>query len=70
MTTPLEIKFNTTENEVSQCDNQTFGSIAETLVIHFDQEKVEQFLSGGSARPLNVHKHKKISLTRPPLANA
>ena len=29
MTTPLGIKFSTAENQVSQCDEQTFGSISE-----------------------------------------
>ena len=55
MVTPLEIEFSTAENEVSQCDDQTLGSIAETLVLHFDQEKVDQLLSEGSTSPLNVH---------------
>jgi len=54
MATPLGTTFFTTENQVSQCDDQTFGSIAETLVIHFDQERFEQLLSGGSTSPLHV----------------
>ena len=29
MATPLEIYFSTAENQVSQCDEQTFGSISE-----------------------------------------
>jgi len=41
MVTPLGSAFSTAENQVSQCDDQTFGSIAETLVIHFDQERFE-----------------------------
>ena len=50
MATPLGNSFSTVENQVSQCDDQTFGSIAETLVIQFDQERFEQ-LSGGSTSP-------------------
>ena len=65
--TLLGIVFSTAENQVSQCDDQTFGSIAETLVIHFDQERFEQ-LSGGSASPLHVHK--EVSVVRVPLANS
>jgi len=41
MATPLGSSFSTAENEVSQYDDQTLGSIGETLVIHFDQEKFE-----------------------------
>jgi len=33
------LSFSTAENIVSQCDDQTLRSIAETLVIHFDEEK-------------------------------
>ena len=29
MATPLGTKFSTAENQVSQCDEQTFGSISE-----------------------------------------
>ena len=54
MATPLGNKFSIAENEVSQCDDQTLGSIAETLVLHFDQEKFDQLLSEGSTSPLNV----------------
>ena len=95
MATPLGIEFSTAENQVSQCDEQTFGSISEfrkagaarvslakssiqvsteidkapceptavlwrnkearpqsksttfeNLVVHFDQEKFEEVLSG------------------------
>jgi len=55
---------------VSQCDNQTLGSTAETLVIQFDQEKFEQLLFEGSSSPINVRKHRKISLARTPLVKA
>jgi len=70
MATPLGNAFSTVENQVSQCDDQTFGSIAETLVIHFDPERFEQLLSGGSKSPLRVRKHKEVSVARAPLANS
>ena len=68
MATPLGIVFSTAENQESQCDGQTFGSITETLVIHFDQERFEQLLSGGSTCPL--HMRKEVSIDRAPLANS
>ena len=55
---------------MSQCDDQTLGSVVETLVINFDQEKFEQLFSRGSASPLNVRKHQRISLVRAPLVKA
>jgi len=70
MATLLGKVFSTPENQVSQCDDQTFRSIAETLVIHFDQEKFEQLLSGGSKSPLRVCKHKEVSIARAPLATS
>ena len=51
---------------MSQCDDQTFGSVAETLVIQFNQERFEQFLFGGSTSPL----HREVSVARAPLANS
>jgi len=69
MVTPLEIEFSTVENEVSQCDIQTLESTAETLVIHFDQERFEQLLSGGSTNLLDVREHRKITVARASLAN-
>ena len=68
MATPLRNAFSTAENQVSQCEDQTLGSIAETLVIHFDQEKFEQLLSWGSKNPLYVRKHRNVSIAKVPLA--
>ena len=68
MTTPLENTFSTAENQMSQCDYQTLGSIAETLVIHFEKERFEQLLSGGSTSSLHVPK--EVSIARGPLANS
>ena len=70
MATPLGTYFSTVENQVSQCDDQTLGSIAETLVIHFDQEKFEQLLYGGITSPLHVHKHRKVRIARRALATS
>jgi len=36
MVTSLGNAFSTVKNQVSQYDDQTIGSIAETLIIHFD----------------------------------
>ena len=112
MTTPLGIEFSTAENQVSQCDKQTFGSISEfgkasaartslakssmqvsaetdkapceptavlwrnkgarpqsksttfkNLVVHFDQEKFEEVLSGGGLM-LHARKHRKVSMAK------
>jgi len=68
MATPLGTFFFANEKIVSQWDDKTLQSTAETLVIQFDQEKFEQFLSEGSLSPINVRKHKKISVAKSPLA--
>jgi len=62
--------FSTAENQVSQSDDQTFGSIAETLVIHFDQERFEQLLSRGSTSPLHLCKNREVSVAKAPMANS
>jgi len=62
MTTPLGTSFSTAKNQVWQCDDQTLESIAETLVINFDQEKFELLLTGGGKNPLCVRKHRKVSV--------
>ena len=112
MATPLGTDFSTAENQVSQCDEQTFGSISEfgkagaaraplakssiqvsaetdkalckptavlwrnkeggpqfkpitfeNLIVHFDQEKFEEVLSGGGLM-LHARKHRKVSMTK------
>ena len=117
MATPLGIDFSTAEKQVSQCDEQTFGSISEfkeasvaraplaksskqvsvetdealfepttvlwrnkeagpqykgqnlqpvtfeNLVVHFDQEKFEEVLSGGGLM-LHGRKHRKVSMAK------
>jgi len=70
MATLLGKAFSTIENVVSQCDDQTLVSIVETLIINFDEKMFEQLLSGGSASPLSVRKHRSIFLSRAPLVKA
>ena len=70
MATPLWSLFSTAENQVSQCDDQTCGSTAETPVIHPGQEKFEQLLSGGSESPPPMRKHNEVGVARAPLANS
>jgi len=65
METLLGNYFSTPENQVPQCDVR---STAETLVIHFDQERFEQLLFGDNTSPLHVRKHSKVSVGRGPLA--
>ena len=67
MATSLGTLFSTAENQMSQCDDQTLGSIAEILVINFDQEKFEQLLTGGSKNLLCVSKQRKVSVASVPL---
>ena len=50
-----------------QCDIE---STTKTLVFHFEQERFEQLLSGGSTSPLHVRNHRKISVARAPLATS
>ena len=70
LATPLGKAFSITKNVVSQCKDLTLRSIVETLVINFDQEKLERLLFGVRASPLNVHKHRRIFLARAPLVKA
>ena len=111
MATPLGSEFSTIENQVSQCDEQTFGSTAEckevgiggtplansskqvsvetdkalrkpttvlwhnkegqdlepvtfeNLVVHFDQGKFEELLSGDNLM-LRTRKHRKVSMAK------
>ena len=37
------------------------------MVLQFDQEKFEQLLSEGGSSPINMHKHRKISVSKSPL---
>ena len=70
MATLLESIFFNNKKMVSQCDDETLGSTAETRVIQFDQEKFEQLLFDGNSGPFNVRKYRKIFVARSPLATA
>jgi len=70
MATPLGNFFSANEKIMSQCDDETLGSTAETLVIQFDQEKFEQLLSKGGPNPISMRKHKKILVAMSPLDTA
>jgi len=67
MVTPLGTVFFDNKKTVSQCDEQITETVGETLVIHFYQEMFEQLLSEGSQSPVNVCKHRKISLAKTPM---
>jgi len=67
MATLLGTLFSTTENQVSQCDDQTLGL---TLAISFDQENFEQLLTGVSKNPLRVCKHRKVNVASVPMATS
>ena len=70
MATLLGKVFFNKKKTVLQCDDETLGFTAETLIIQFDQEKFEQLLSEGGSNSINERKHKKISVTRSPLVVA
>ena len=67
MAIPLGTVFFNYKKMVSQCNDETLGSITEKLVIQFDQERFEQILSEGGSSPINVREHRKISVVRSPL---
>jgi len=51
MATPLGNSFSIDENAVAQADVRLLEKTIESLVVEFDQEKFEEFLSSGSASP-------------------
>ena len=51
METPLGTVFSTNEKVVTQIDLRLLGSMIESLVVKFDQEKFEELLSLGSISP-------------------
>ena len=48
MATPLGTIFSTDEKIVAQTDVKFLGSMVESLVVEFNQERFEEFLSSGS----------------------
>ena len=67
MVTPLGKSFSTNEKTMLQHDNQTFESTTETLVISFDQEKLEEIVSQGDKCPLSVRKYREVIVAKAPL---
>jgi len=69
MATPLGIKvFFRNKETISQCNGQNLETvIIENLVIHFDQEKFKELLSGGSP-VLHARKHRKVSVAKTSVA--
>ena len=69
MATPLGTRvFFRNKEMMSQCNDQSTEPITvENLVIHFDQKKFEELLSGdGSA--LHTRKHRRVFVAKTPLA--
>jgi len=62
MATPLGIAFSTAENQVSQYDDQTFGSTAETLAIHSGQEPTRDYKEVGIAGTPLANSSKQVSV--------
>jgi len=53
---------------MSQCNSQNAETIiVKNLVIHFDQEKFEELLSGGSPSR-HAQMYRKVSVAKPPVA--
>jgi len=69
MATPLGNKvFFRNKEMMSQCNGQNAEPVTvENLVIHFDQEKFEELLSGGSPVP-HARKHMRVSIVKTLLA--
>ena len=64
MATPLGNKVFFRNKEIMQCNGQSLEPVTvKNLVIHFDQEKFEELLSGGSP-VLHARKHRKVSVAK------
>ena len=61
MATPLGPSFSTDEKAVAQADLKLLGSTIESLVVEFDQEKYDQFLSSGSIIHKAMRQYCKVS---------
>ena len=61
MVTPLGTIFSTDEKAVAQADVRLIESTFESLVIEFDQEKFEEFLSSGSKSPKVTQQYHIVS---------
>ena len=69
MATPLGTSVFFRNKEImSQCNDQNPEPVVvENLVIHFDQEKFKELLSGGSPVP-HARNHRKVSVAKAPVA--
>ena len=69
MATPLETTvFFRSKEMMSQCNSQSAEPITvKNLVIHFEQEKFEELLSGDSPM-LYAQKHRRVSVAKVSLA--
>ena len=61
MATLFGISFSTDENAVAHADVQLLDKMVESLIVEFDQEKFEEFLSSGSASPKAMRHYRKVS---------
>jgi len=61
MATLLGTTFSTDENVVAQADFWFLRKMVESLVVEFDQENFEKFLSSGSASPKAMRQYRKVS---------
>ena len=61
MATPLGTTFFTDEQVVAQGDVCFMGKTIESLVMEFNQEKYEEFLSSGSKSPRVAHQYRRVS---------
>ena len=65
MATPLGTIYYTDEEMVAQSDTELLGSMVESLVVEFDQERYEKFLSAGSVSPKATRRFRKVSQETP-----
>ena len=66
MATPLgTVSYYTDEEMVAQSDTELLGSMVESLIVEFDQERYEKFLSAGSVSPKAIRKFRKVSQETP-----
>ena len=67
MATPLGTTFSIDEQVVAQGDVTYMGKMIESLIVEFEQEKYEEFLSSGSKSPRARQYRKVSSGTRSPV---
>jgi len=65
MSIPLGTIYYTDEEMVAQSDTELLGSMVESLIVEFDQERYEKFLSAGSVSPKATRKFRKVSQETP-----